>query len=348
MFISIIVCLLAISLFVSFLNGLVSELNQDVFSKIISENPKSKLQKIWDKYDEITNSLKFIHTLTFVLAILFYGLTTNLKNIEISYLLVFIIASVFILLLLFLNLMLYFLGKRYSEKSIISFINFIIFLTFPFVKIAEKMKLICMQISGKVNDDDAKEELTNLMEEAREDGSIDADEYRIFKNIMNFKEVYVTDVMTPRIVLFSCNANMTIPEALKLPELQMYSRIPIWEGESIDDEIIGYVTTKEIFNAALNGFNDKQLKELARPIHFIPETAELGKALETFLLKKQQLLLVVDEYGGIEGLISMEDIVETILGVEIVDEADKIVDLRVLAKSRRENRIKENYQIDSE
>jgi CBS domain containing-hemolysin-like protein len=93
----------------------------------------------------------------------------------------------------------------------------------------------------------------------------------------------------------------------------------------------------------LNGLNNKSLSDLARPINFIPENAELGVALEELLRNKQHLYLVVDEYGGIEGLITLEDVIETILGVEIIDEADKVADLRQLAKQKREARVK-NYQ----
>ena len=215
-----------------------------------------------------------------------------------------------------------------------------------FLKIIKKINNLLNHLiakaSGKENDDVSLEEITDLVEEAHEGGSIDAGEYRLMTNVMKFNDVLVSDVMTPRVVLFSCRADVTIEEAAKLSELQIYSRFPIWTGDSIDDEVVGYVTTKDVFFAALNGKNDITLRELARTIHFIPENAELGTTLEEFLRNKQQLFLVVDEYGGIEGLITMEDILETILGVEIIDEADKIADLRQLAKQKREERIKSN------
>jgi len=110
--------------------------------------------------------------------------------------------------------------------------------------------------------------------------------------------------------------------------------------------VIGYVTTKDVLNAALNNQNEKTLSDFARPINFIPENAVLGVALEELLLNKQHLYLVVDEYGGIEGLISLEDVIETILGEEIIDEADKVADLRLLAKQKREARIKTISYVD--
>ena len=337
--------------FVSFLNGVVSELTQEIFERTTTVNntninnansnsskSNSKLQKIWDKHDEVFYSLFLIQAFTVLLAVFLSGLNYNFFE-SISIVPALLSSVLLVLGIILTNLIFYFLGKRFCEKSILYFASTVNFITILFVPLVAKIMLIFIRISGKENDDVSMEEITDLVEEARKDGSIDAGEYRLLKNVMNFNDILVSDVMTPRIVLFSCKANMLVSEASKLPELQMFSRFPIWNGESIDDEIVGYVMTKEVFNAALNGLNDKPLSELSRPIHFIPENAELGKTLEGLLISKQHLYLVVDEYGGIEGVITMEDIIETMLGVEIVDEADKIVDLRALAKIRRETRI---------
>ena len=104
--------------------------------------------------------------------------------------------------------------------------------------------------------------------------------------------------------------------------------------------MVGYVTTKEVFYAALVGDSKRPLTDFVRKIGFIPENAELGKAFDLLVARQQHLFIVVDEYGGIEGLLTMEDVLETILGVEIVDEADKVTDLRLLAKTKRDARIK--------
>ncbi len=189
-------------------------------------------------------------------------------------------------------------------------------------------------------EDESREEFDALVDTARDEGTLDDGEYRILKNIMGFSEVQVSDVMTPRTVVFSCNALVTVGEVLRLPELQMYSRFPVWEGDSLDG-VVGYVMTKDVLRAALNAKKSRTLRELMREVYFIPENVELGKALEQFLQRKQHLMMAVDEYGGIEGLITMEDVVEAILGVEIVDEADRIVDLRALAKQRRDKRVAE-------
>lgn len=230
-------------------------------------------------------------------------------------------------------------GKRLSIKTLIKFIGFIKFLkilSLPFVLFEE---LLMKLITGKTEQEASREELTAMVESARQEGTLDDEEYRILKNIMHFSNVLVSDVMTPRTVVFSCNATKTVGEIINVPEMQMYSRIPIWDGNSLDDGVIGYVMSKDVYYAALTGKNNLPLKNLIREIDVIPENAQLDVALNRFLKKRQHIFLVVDEYGGIEGIITMEDVLETILGVEIVDEADRIVDLRELAKLHRDKRI---------
>ncbi len=231
------------------------------------------------------------------------------------------------------------LGKRQTFKNLIKLIGFVKFLrmiSYPFVTLEEfLMKLI----TGKSEQEASREELSAMVESARQEGTLDDEEYRILKNIMHFSDVLVSDVMTPRTVVFSCNATKTVGEIFNLPEMQMYSRIPIWDGHSFDDGVIGYVMSKDVYYAALTGKNDLPLKKLIREIDVIPENAQLDMALNRFLKKRQHIFLVVDEYGGVEGIITMEDVLETILGVEIVDEADRVVDLRELAKLRRDKRV---------
>jgi len=196
-----------------------------------------------------------------------------------------------------------------------------------------------MKVTRRTNDEDeAREELEALVETAREEGALDAGEYRIMTNIMRLSSIEVGDVMTPRTVVFSLDEDMSVSDAVDVPELQMYSRFPI-QSEADLDSVSGYVMTKDVLRAALAGHRTDPLSKLKRDIGFIPENITLEKALEQFLAKGQHILTVVDEHGGVEGIITMEDVLETMLGAEIVDEADHVVDLRALAKQRRDQRV---------
>ena len=240
------------------------------------------------------------------------------------------------------------LAERFADNSILVVLkisSFAKWFTYPIVIVCSQLVNV---IVGKQSTEEAREEMHDeihaIIDEAKEEGTLDAEEYRILTNIMRFSNVTVKDVMTPRNVVFSMSASTSIRAASKKNELQMYSRFPVCEDESLDS-VIGYCMTRDVLHAALNNNDDKELRVLTRDVHFIPENVQLDKALEEFLQRRQHLFIVVDEYGGVDGLITMEDVVETILGAEIVDEVDRVVDMRQLASQRRDKRIAMNSPI---
>mgnify|MGYP000912038014 CR=1 FL=1 len=332
--------LLFLAFFVAYLRGLIRLINQDVIDEIINESPE-KSQKIivfWNNYDKFDDSLIIFK---FVLYIVFSILIGQYFSIVLFDVFEKVILTVVLLFsVIFFDYLFYYLGKKTKIKtfvSYLSFIKFFAFLVFPLYMIKKKLSL---SIKGQATiEEESWLEIEDAVESARDEGSLDDGEYRILKNIIKFNEILVSDVMTPRTVVFSCNANNTVEQTVFLPEIRMYSRFPVWEGETIDDGVIGYVMSRDILYAALKGKMNLTLKDFIREVYYIQENAPLDSALDLFLERKQHLFIVVDEYGGIEGLITMEDVLETILGTEIVDEADKVVDMRLLAKQKRDKRI---------
>lgn len=265
-----------------------------------------------------------------------------------SLLFLFISIIIYFIVVIFLRVFFHAVGKRFSDRIAYPMAPILLFLsavTRPFIK---GMMYLHEKVSGKDKLEDSRDEIHELLETSHVEGSIDTGEYRILKNVMNFSNVLVSDVMTPRTVIFSCHADKTVENIIKLPEIKMYSRFPIWEGESFDNGVLGYVLSKDVLHAAISGNLNKKVREFSRELYFIPENAELDKALERFLSRRQHLFIVVDEYGGVEGLLTMEDVLETMLGVEIVDEADRVVDLREFAKIRRDRRIASILKADEE
>lgn len=229
-------------------------------------------------------------------------------------------------------------GGRYADM-LLRPISMLMVVTLAFTRILSVPYTMLMRLTHTESaEEEAREELEALVETAREEGALDAGEYRIMTNIMRLSSIEVSDVMTPRLVVFSLPETLTVGDAVKRPELQMYSRFPVHGGGSLDD-VTGYVMTKDVLRAALAGRHAVELGKLKREVHFIPENVSLDQALEQFLQRRQHLFMVVDEYGGVEGLIAMEDVMETMLGAEIVDEADHVIDLRALAKQRRDARV---------
>ncbi len=333
-------CLLVIlSLLAAFQLGIVSYLSQERILEVVETNYKTAkfLRKLKVEFDYDYNGFYLIELTLFAISTIVFSYI--IYSYPIGYINTTLYTIGFLLIYLFLRTVAKSYGIRNSDKLSIRLswlLKLYYFLYCPLYHLFNSLRKV---IEGEKNAEESREEINELVETAHEEGAIDIGEYRILKNIMNFSEVLVTDVMTPRTVIFSFEADRLIDDVIKIPELQMYSRFPIWEGESIDDGIIGYVMSKDILLAAINGKNNMTLRDFCREVYFIPENARLDIALERFLNRRQHIFIVVDEYGGVEGLLTMEDVLETILGTEILDEADKVADLRQLAKQRRDSRI---------
>lgn len=320
--------------FVSFLSANLSYLSQSKLKNALEiGSPNSEIiNRLRNRYEESLNSLVILEISLYIAGVIFAisDLDINKK---------FLVLGSFLAITLLSRMVFYFFGVRFADSFAISLakpINYLVALGSFFPIIIDKINTLT---GGGYSSDEAKEEINAVVESAREEGSIDDDEYRILKSIMRFSDVKVEDVMTPRTVVFSCRADQTISQTAEMEELKNYSRIPIWEGDNIDKGLKGYVMTREVLYAALVGKGDRQLKELMKEIYMISEENALDEALEKFLTRQQHIMAVVDDYGGFEGLITMEDVLETIIGVEIVDEADQETDLREIAKRRRDKRI---------
>lgn len=329
--------------FISFLLGLTSAFLAYVFQNanvesLTKENQQNR--KIRNLFDE--QELVFISFVFFELICYFFSIISFTAFIVLRSILGIVTIFFFLILLIggyVLRVVISTLGSNVSQRIInivLPAIQTLYILTQFLGKIHTKLR---ESLAHTTRQEVSLDEIQEMVENAHEEGSIATEEYKILSNVIRFNKVPVSDVMTPRTVLFACNGNLTIKECLNFPEIKMFSRFPIYEGKSLEEKVIGYVVTKDILQSALNNEWGKKLKDFAREIHFIPENATLDDALNHFLTTKQHIFLVVSEYGGVEGLITMEDVIETILGVEIIDEADKYIDLRELAKLRREKRL---------
>ncbi len=178
------------------------------------------------------------------------------------------------------------------------------------------------------------EELKTIASLSYKSGEIEADQQKVIANILQLGEKSVRQVMTPRTVTFSAPQSLTIREAAKMEEKwRMHSRVPVYEGEP--SNVVGLVMSQDVLMAAAMGHDDLKLSQIMRPVHFVPETAPLDRIFVDFFERYQHLFVVVDEYGSVTGVISMEDILEEIIGREIVDESDKAKNMRELALIRK-------------
>lgn len=178
------------------------------------------------------------------------------------------------------------------------------------------------------------EEVLAIAALSRKAGEIDPQQEKIITNIIGLKEKNVRSAMTPRTVTYILSEHLSIEEAIaRQKDWDRHSRIPVYDEDS--DDIVGTVFSKDILSLASSGQSDAQLATIIKPVHFAPENASLYRVLMDFFERHQHLFVVVDEYGSFTGVISLEDIIEEIVGREILDESDKTVDMRELARRKR-------------
>jgi len=174
-----------------------------------------------------------------------------------------------------------------------------------------------------------RKELAVLADIGEEEGAIEADEEKVITNLLRLAEISVKEVMTPRVVVTAFPITHTIRQVLDEIPILRFSRIPVY-GDNIDD-LKGLIIRSEILTAASNDEWEKTLSEFTNSIRTISDEANVDGALDIFLKSRQQLVVVQDEFGGTSGILTMEDVIETLLGEEIVDETDEVEDMRELA-----------------
>ncbi|WP_435412998.1 CNNM domain-containing protein [Psychroserpens mesophilus] len=173
---------------------------------------------------------------------------------------------------------------------------------------------------------------------AHEEGVFQENESKIIKNLLTFKEVFAKDVMTPRTVMKSVDEETTVEDFFKQNMNLRFSRIPIYSNDA--DNINGLVLKDEVFKEMALDHGSKKLSELKRNIIVVSRDLPIPKLFEKLVESRNHMALVVDEYGSVSGLVTMEDVIETLLGLEIMDESDNVSDLQHLARKSWESRAK--------
>ncbi|MDR1878926.1 MAG: CBS domain-containing protein, partial [Bacteroidales bacterium] len=186
----------------------------------------------------------------------------------------------------------------------------------------------------KLDHTTSREEISALANIGMEEGIFEEKENRILQNLIRLKNMKVSEIMTPRTVVSIANENMSWNEFLKNKEYLKFSRIPVFSQK--EENICGYVFRQTIFDKMADNNDGLQLKDIKREILVIPDTMSVFNVWELFSEKKELIALIVDEYGTMDGIVTMEDIVETLVGIEIVDEKDTITDMQQYARERWE------------
>lgn len=171
-----------------------------------------------------------------------------------------------------------------------------------------------------------------MADQGVQEGIFEEGESNVFKNLIRFSSLKVKDIMTPRIVVMKFSETITIEEALSQKEKLRVTRLPVFDKN--EEDITGFILKTDLYELVNEGKGDDLLKSIKREVLIVPETATLKMLLQNLIEKQEHIAVVVDEYGGLAGVVTMEDLVETLLGIEIVDEIDAIEDMQKLAREK--------------
>tara|TARA_B100001113_G_C21079974_1_gene609425 strand:- start:362 stop:1402 length:1041 start_codon:yes stop_codon:yes gene_type:complete len=230
------------------------------------------------------------------------------------------------------------MGARYWRslaKLTLNIINIMLFITYPLVIFSTKITKLISQ--NKKENITSREEIAALAEIGTDQGIFSENENKIIQNILNLKKIKVIQIMTPRVVVTTIDENLTLKEFQNDKKYLNFSRIPTYSKQN--EKITGYIFLQDILEKISKQKNNNLLiKEFKRNILTIPSSITLYKLWDEMLEKKEHISIIVDEYGGLAGIVTMEDIIETLIGLEITDENDTIIDMRKYAKKRWKNK----------
>jgi CBS domain containing-hemolysin-like protein len=216
-------------------------------------------------------------------------------------------------------------------------LDLLIKITYPIIWVCQLVTRIFN--SSKEKNVFSRTDFLAMAQIGSQEGTLDEAETKFIHNLLHFKNYKVKDVMTPRTVAVVAPQDMTARTFYDMQDELIFSRIPL-KADQGQEAIIGYVLKDEVLEHLIDDDNDKELGHFKREIISVPESYSIFQLFNDFILKREHIALVVDDFGGMAGLVTMEDIVETLLGAEIVDETDKIVDLQDMAKKQWKSRYK--------
>jgi len=193
-----------------------------------------------------------------------------------------------------------------------------------------------MRIGKKVKTGISATEFRAITDSVIEEGVMDDEESRILQNLMKFKNILVKSIMTPQVVIQSAEENTSIQEFYDAMLNPRFSRIPVYQGDL--NQFTGFVLKDEVMERIIENRGEETLKSIARPIIPVDEDAPIVRLFSKLVEQQAHIAIVVDEYGMVSGLVTMEDLFETLIGLEIVDEMDDVEDMQVLARKNWEAR----------
>ncbi|MGK7931010.1 MAG: hemolysin family protein [Microcystaceae cyanobacterium] len=239
-----------------------------------------------------------------------------------------------LLIILFAEIIPKTLGERYATKIALAIAIPLRFLTVIFTPLVWLIEKVTSPFTkGKKLPSTNETEIRFLATIGYKEGVIEGNEAEMIQRVFQLNDLTATDVMTPRVIVTHLSGSLNLEDCQEEIIKSQHSRIII-SGESID-QVLGIALKSELLTALIERKQREKLSDLTRPVRFVPESIHADKLLKQFQESREHLMVVLDEYGGVAGVVTLEDVIEVLTG-EIVDETDKIIDLQEIARKKRQ------------
>lgn len=326
-----IVVAIGVSFLCSILEAVLLSVNSAYISTLVNEGrPSGKLYKDWKQnVGQPLSAILTLNTIAHTIGAAGAGAqaTVVFGN---AYLGVFS-AVLTLLILVFSEIIPKTLGAQYWRQlapASAFILKYMIWGLYPFIKMSEYLTKAFDK--GPSLTGLSREEFSAMAQLSSEEGQLEDQESQFLQNLMLLKTLKVKDAMTPRVVIFSLSQNLLVEEYFHKYDKVFFSRIPVYEDDA--DNIIGYVFRSDLLMAQARDNGKQPLQNYIRTMVAVPETLSLNQVMDKLIQERSHIMLVVNEYGSVQGIITLEDVIETLLGLEIVDEKDKDVDMQALAR----------------
>ena len=336
---------IGVSFLCSILEAVLLSITPSYVEKVQKDNPKTgaRIVKIKDQLDESLSSILILNT---------FAHTMGAAGVGSQALQVFgpewetLIAVVLTLVILYVSEIIpKTLGATFWQQLAApsaTIIALLIKLVYPLVWISTRLTRLFSR--GKENEI-TREEIIALASLGHKEGILFQQENKYLSNLLNLRDIKTEQILTPRTVVHMLDASTTVEQALNDPETLQFSRIPVYTDNI--DNVTGNLLLVDLLEAMVAEKKTLKVGELATSVLRVSEKLSVQKLLDVFIKKRAHLFLVEDEFGQVTGVVTLEDAIETLLGREIVDERDSIVDMQELAKKRFRDRLrKENVRYD--
>ena len=324
---------LGISFLCSLLESVLLSMSRSFISILSKKNPTSgkSLEKLKDNISRPLAAILSLNTIANTVGAAGVGAVTyNLLGSK----WVAIMSGILTLsILIFSEIIPKTIGAHYWKKLAIPssyMIRVLIVIMYPFVVMLEVLSNWLKP--DEKQDIVTKEDVIAMAEIGEDEGTIEEDESTIIENLLRLDNITAEEVLTPRSVVYALQKDLTVRQALDEYDNIIFSRIPVYDKDL--DEITGLVRRDNLLNSKAEDQFDVTMEELSEPVHIVNEKESVGSILDEFVHRREHLFIVKDEFGQFVGIITLEDAIETLLGVEIVDETDSVVDMRKLAEAK--------------